>query len=516
MKRLISFFLVLCMLITLLATACAEKIPFIDDPERITDSANSVVMLYCYDRNGDLIATGSGFTCIEDGIIVTNYHVIEGISDFQAQTEDGMYFRIDMEGILAWDKDIDIAILKTNARTRMTLLPIGSAYKMLKGSKVIAIGSPKGYVNSVSSGLFSGIVKDGGIDYIQFDAAISPGSSGGALFNNDGEVIGITTWTRTDANSLNFAVPIERVMELWEKYESGNFENSSSKEEMEAMKLFNAGEYTEAKIIFESLGLTDMVNECEYQRALDLVINERYDEAISTLKELSEKNYSDASHLLLEVKNAYIIKQIELANKGEARTKTLKLALSYANDLKDASYQDSERIYKGVVDAIYGEALLKYNEGNYIYARELFASIYDIDYRLSRIMYAVCLTCTDRINYDSNNEEYYNILINNIDIPEVKDALLYNHSIALHFLKGEWRETHGIHFDIDEDGSLEDGLPRVISGSGYWMIENGILKSYTDADRTHKNDKAIKIITKDQIEVYCYADGKTYTLNRKK
>ena len=143
MKRWISFLLVLCLLITLPVGALAAKTPFIDDPERITDSANSVVMLYCYDKNGELIATGSGFACIEDGIIVTNYHVIEGASYFQAQTEGGMYFNIETDGMLAWDKDYDVAILKTKARTGMTLLPIGSAYNMLKGSKE--------YLNDISN-----------------------------------------------------------------------------------------------------------------------------------------------------------------------------------------------------------------------------------------------------------------------------------------------------------------------------------------------------------------------------
>lgn len=190
-------------------------VPFSDDTEAIEQASKSVVMLTCFDKDGEPYATGSGFAVFEDGVIVTNYHVIEQeVYRVKAQTEGGVSF--ECPTVLAFDADKDIAILKADRKTDLALLPVGSANGLQKGAKVVAIGSPLGLINSVSTGVFSGYVEDNAGSVLQFTAPISHGSSGGALFNDAGEVIGITFASLTEGQSLNLGVPIDDVKALYD------------------------------------------------------------------------------------------------------------------------------------------------------------------------------------------------------------------------------------------------------------------------------------------------------------
>lgn len=190
-------------------------IPFSDDTEAIEQASKSVVMLTCYDKDGEPYATGSGFAVFEEGIIVTNYHVIEQeVYRVKAQTEGGISF--ECPTVLAYDAEKDIAILKADRDTGLTLLSVGTANNLQKGAKVVAIGSPLGLINSVSTGVFSGYIEDEAGSVLQFTAPISHGSSGGALFNDEGEVIGITFASLTEGQSLNLGVPIDDVKALYE------------------------------------------------------------------------------------------------------------------------------------------------------------------------------------------------------------------------------------------------------------------------------------------------------------
>ena len=198
-------------------TGCFKTImpqpAFSDDPSAISEASQSVVKLSCYDKNGDLYSTGSGFACFANDIIVTNYHVIEGnVYRIEVSTETGDTFKI--RYVLVADKTKDIAILMTNLPHNLPLLVPNRSEIIQKGEKVVAIGSPLGLLNSVSTGVFSGYVNDGDMDIIQFTASISNGSSGGALFNDDGEVIGITFASYESGQNLNLAIPIKYVEEL--------------------------------------------------------------------------------------------------------------------------------------------------------------------------------------------------------------------------------------------------------------------------------------------------------------
>ncbi|MCR5576989.1 MAG: trypsin-like peptidase domain-containing protein [Oscillospiraceae bacterium] len=210
-------------------------IPFTDNTDAIAQASESVVMLTCYDKDGEPYATGSGFAVFDDGVIVTNYHVIEdGVYSVTAQTEGG--FSFECPTVLACDADKDIAILKTDRETGLSLLTPGNSRDLQKGEKVVAIGSPLGLINSVSTGVFSGYITDKAGSVLQFTAAISHGSSGGALFNDAGEVIGITFASLTEGQSLNLAVPIDDVKAL--------YDNAGSQQAMSMEAFYDSIEHT--------------------------------------------------------------------------------------------------------------------------------------------------------------------------------------------------------------------------------------------------------------------------------
>lgn len=189
---------------------------FSDNTSAIAQASNSVVMLNCYDKDGELYATGSGFVAFENNVIVTNYHVISGDTfSVIAVTEDGREFEIST--IETYDIATDIAIVRIGAETNLVVLSLGDTSTLEKGEKVTAIGSPLGLINTVSTGTFSGIINDGQ-PYLQFSAPVSHGSSGGALFNSRGEVVGITSASYEHGQNINLAIPIETVIQMWNNH----------------------------------------------------------------------------------------------------------------------------------------------------------------------------------------------------------------------------------------------------------------------------------------------------------
>lgn len=156
-------------------------------------------------------ALGSGFIIDEKGIIVTNYHLVEGASEISIKFNDES-----TEGakIIGYDKSTDIAVLKINTKKKLVKIPFGDSSKLKIGDLVLAIGNPFGFGGSVSFGIVSAIARDVNIgpfdEFIQTDAAINRGNSGGPLINMQGEVIGINTLiiSNTGSNTgLGFAIP---------------------------------------------------------------------------------------------------------------------------------------------------------------------------------------------------------------------------------------------------------------------------------------------------------------------
>ncbi len=157
--------------------------------------------------------TGSGFILDANGRILTNAHVVDGTKTVKVTLRDGRTF----EGkVVGADSVTDVAVVKIDAADLPTVR-LGSTENLSPGQWAIAIGNPLGLDNTVTAGIISAIgrtsnqvgIPDKRVQFIQTDAAINPGNSGGPLLNDRGEVIGMNTAIRANAQGLGFAIPIE-------------------------------------------------------------------------------------------------------------------------------------------------------------------------------------------------------------------------------------------------------------------------------------------------------------------
>lgn len=183
----------------------------LSSPEMITVTTRSVVTINA--RGGH----GSGFYLGSDGLLLTNYHVVEGSPIVSVTFLSGAVFRA---STVRADLVLDAALLQIVGDLPVTEpgLPLHQPpYQVDVGDDVWAIGSPvdTSLAQSVSKGIVSGRREQDGINYIQADAAVNKGNSGGPLVNVNGEVIGIISWrwnARTRVEGLNFALPIDEVL----------------------------------------------------------------------------------------------------------------------------------------------------------------------------------------------------------------------------------------------------------------------------------------------------------------
>lgn len=171
----------------------------------IAKLSDSVLTLYVYDKNHDLLSTGSGFVVNDDKTIVTNYHVIDQGYFVEAVSEKDVHYNI--SGATFFDEAADIAVLKFETGTGLSPLVIADSSVVQVGDTIYAIGSPLGLKNTVSNGIISAIRAEGKQTDLQITAPISSGSSGGVLLNTYGEAIGITYASYSDGQNLNLAIP---------------------------------------------------------------------------------------------------------------------------------------------------------------------------------------------------------------------------------------------------------------------------------------------------------------------
>jgi len=158
---------------------------------------------------------GSGFIIDAEGFILTNNHVIEGARRITVTLADGRTFRGEVVGT---DPAIDVALVRISGAANLPEAPLGNSDELRVGEWVCAIGNPLGYVHSVTVGVVSFIGRtlfDPSLDdYIQTDAAINFGNSGGPLINSRGEVIGINSAISSRASNIGFAVPINQAVAI--------------------------------------------------------------------------------------------------------------------------------------------------------------------------------------------------------------------------------------------------------------------------------------------------------------
>ena len=158
---------------------------------------------------------GSGFVISEDGYIVTNNHVVEGVDSIRVAFKDGTELDATVVGR---DPKTDVALIRVEPEKELFAISLGDSSGVRPGEWVVAIGNPFGLEHTVTAGIVSAkhrIIGQGSYDdYIQTDAAINPGNSGGPLINLAGEVIGINTAINPRANTIGFAVPINMAKQI--------------------------------------------------------------------------------------------------------------------------------------------------------------------------------------------------------------------------------------------------------------------------------------------------------------
>jgi S1-C subfamily serine protease len=162
--------------------------------------------------------SGSGFILTADGQVLTNAHVVDGADEVEVKLKDGRSFQGKVVGL---DTITDIAAIKIGAE-KLPTVTLGNSDQLIPGEWAIAIGNPLGLDNTVTAGIVSATgrtsrevgISDKRVSFIQTDAAINPGNSGGPLLNARGEVIGVNTAIRANAQGLGFAIPIATVQRI--------------------------------------------------------------------------------------------------------------------------------------------------------------------------------------------------------------------------------------------------------------------------------------------------------------
>ncbi|MFC2092794.1 trypsin-like peptidase domain-containing protein [Bacteroidota bacterium] len=209
---------------------------------------------YYYEDKDTVLLNGSGFIFSEEGIIGTNYHVVDGYDSILVKTSDGVFHNAEL---LLVDEKNDIAIIRIldTLQQKFPFVKLGDADNSKVGQVVYAIGSPLGFEYTISEGIIAAIRENEKVDFndpytyelivrtfdkvIQVTAAISPGNSGGALFNSRGEVIGVTSYSYGFYGNLNFAIAINSFKNLINSVNFANLENNKEFLKKKEENLFN-------------------------------------------------------------------------------------------------------------------------------------------------------------------------------------------------------------------------------------------------------------------------------------
>src|SRR5438876_8478940 len=181
-------------------------------PDLVRRIKPSAVAIETFDARGEKLSRGSGFFIDKDRV-VTNRHVIEGAYRAEVHLNSGNSFQV--KSVIAIDAEGDIAILKVEAPPNLVRPLSLDRASPQEGESVVVIGNPFGLEGSVTNGIVSAVRDIPGFGrIIQITAPISPGSSGSPVVNMQGQVIGVATLQITGGQSVNFAIPSERIAQL--------------------------------------------------------------------------------------------------------------------------------------------------------------------------------------------------------------------------------------------------------------------------------------------------------------
>nr|BAG61969.1 unnamed protein product [Homo sapiens] len=167
------------------------------------------------------VYSGSGFIVSEDGLIITNAHVVRNQQWIEVVLQNGARYEAVVKDI---DLKLDLAVIKIESNAELPVLMLGRSSDLRAGEFVVALGSPFSLQNTATAGIVSTKqrggkelgMKDSDMDYVQIDATINYGNSGGPLVNLDGDVIGVNSLRVTDG--ISFAIPSDRVRQFLAEY----------------------------------------------------------------------------------------------------------------------------------------------------------------------------------------------------------------------------------------------------------------------------------------------------------
>jgi len=196
-----TIFLILLISTSIFAQNRSSKSP----SEIAREQSKAVVVLEALDERGSVLGQGSGFIVTPNGAIVSNLHVVQGAAMVRVKLPNGDVYKT--ADLVEVDDAKDIVVIKIKG-FKLPVVTLGDSDKAEVGEQVVAISSPEGLTNSISTGVISGVRRFDTHRVFQLTAPISNGSSGGALFNSKGEVIGIITYLFKSGQNINFAVPI--------------------------------------------------------------------------------------------------------------------------------------------------------------------------------------------------------------------------------------------------------------------------------------------------------------------
>lgn len=197
---------------------------------------DAIVVIEAVDFDGSKSKSGSGVIIKDKGILVTNFHIFAGNEKLTIKHKDA---EIKYTEIIGFNVEKDVLVLKLED-INCSQIKVGNSGDLKVGSKVYAIGSPMGLENTLSEGLVGGFrkfeKKENDLEYIQITAPISPGSSGGAVLNSNGELVGISTMGYKEGENLGFAIRIEDALNV----DLGEY---ADKVKLEAVNYFFKGKH---------------------------------------------------------------------------------------------------------------------------------------------------------------------------------------------------------------------------------------------------------------------------------
>ena len=314
----------------------------------IKEIGKAVVVVTAYDERGNAIRHGSGFIVRQNGVVVTNYHVIGMAKEIKVKANNKV---LDVEGLIFVDKENDLVVLKANARS-LPVVKLGAIGKANIGEEVYIIGRPSGFEDTISVGLLSEIRKIGEkVEILWMTAAAPPGMSGSPVVNRNGEVVGVVTSGSSALHNFSSAISV---------------------------KLIKGKIGSERVTAIKESGLEDYINSATYWNSFGLACYEsgKYKDAIDAYKRAIKVD-PDYTYAHLNLGVAYLkshmqkdaieaLKRLIRIDPGDAMVH-YNIGIAYCENgkYKDAidAYKQAIRINPDFVDAHYNLGVAYYESG---------------------------------------------------------------------------------------------------------------------------------------------------------